>query len=78
MGTGSSFITGGRYIGGPYGAAARFGMRRATLQSRMRKHGISRAPRADISASADISAGFLRHCILLQTKANPLASSHHM
>ena len=78
MGTGSLFITGGRSIGGPSGAVARLGMKRTTLQSRMRKLAISRVPHADISASADISAEFLRHPILLQTKANPLASSNHL
>ncbi|MGH8646629.1 MAG: helix-turn-helix domain-containing protein, partial [Gammaproteobacteria bacterium] len=31
-------------IGGPSGAAARLGMKRTTLQSRMRKLGLSRHP----------------------------------
>jgi DNA-binding NtrC family response regulator len=42
MGTGYFFMTGGRSIGGSSGAAARLGMKRTTLQSKMRKLGISR------------------------------------
>jgi len=42
MGTGYFFMTGGRSIGGPSGAAARLGMKRTTLQSKMQKLGISR------------------------------------
>jgi len=32
----------GWLVGGPYGAAARLGMKRTTLVARMKKHGISR------------------------------------
>src|SRR5438132_13488483 len=42
MGTGYFFMTGGRSIGGSSGAAARLGMKRTTLQSKMQKLGISR------------------------------------
>ena len=42
MGTGYFFMTGGRTIGGSSGAAARLDMKRTTLQSKMRKLGISR------------------------------------
>ena len=34
----------GWLVGGPYGAAARLGMKRTTLIARMRKHGILRPP----------------------------------
>jgi formate hydrogenlyase transcriptional activator len=34
----------GWLVGGPYGAAARFGMKRTTLIARMKRHGILRAP----------------------------------
>ena len=42
MGTCYFFMTGGRSIGGSSGAAARLGMKRTTLQSKIRKLGISR------------------------------------
>jgi formate hydrogenlyase transcriptional activator len=42
MGIGYFFMTGGRSIGGHSGAAARLGMKRTTLQSKMQKLGISR------------------------------------
>jgi hypothetical protein len=42
MGTGYFFMTGGRSIGGSSGAAARLGVKWTTLQSKMRKLGISR------------------------------------
>jgi formate hydrogenlyase transcriptional activator len=31
-------------VGGPYGAAARLGLKRTTLIARMKKHGIFRPP----------------------------------
>jgi formate hydrogenlyase transcriptional activator len=31
-------------VGGPYGAAARLGLKRTTLVARMKKHGILRLP----------------------------------
>jgi formate hydrogenlyase transcriptional activator len=34
----------GWLVGGPYGAAARLGMKRTTLIARMKKHGILRPP----------------------------------
>ena len=34
----------GWVVGGPYGAAARLGMKRTTLIARMKKHGIFRPP----------------------------------
>jgi transcriptional regulator with GAF, ATPase, and Fis domain len=34
----------GWLVGGPYGAAARLGMKRTTLIARMKKHGILRHP----------------------------------
>jgi len=42
VGTGDFFMTGGRSIGGSSGAAARLGMKRTTLQSKMQKLGIAR------------------------------------
>jgi len=69
-------MTGGRSIGGSSGAAARLGMKRTTLQSRMGKLGSSRAPDADISAHADMSARLLRHGIPHPAKACSLASSN--
>ena len=34
----------GWVIGGPYGAAAKLGMKRTTLMARMKRHGILRPP----------------------------------
>jgi formate hydrogenlyase transcriptional activator len=36
--------TSGWVVGGPYGAAARLGLKRTTLVARMKKHGIFRPP----------------------------------
>jgi formate hydrogenlyase transcriptional activator len=40
----SALETSGWVVGGPYGAAARLGLKRTTLIARMKKHGIFRAP----------------------------------
>jgi len=40
----SAFEASGWVVGGPYGAAARLGLKRTTLVARMKKHGILRLP----------------------------------
>src|ERR1700740_922065 len=42
----------GWLVGGPYGAAARLGMKRTTLIARMKKHGIFRPPDENLSEAA--------------------------
>lgn len=42
----------GWLVGGPYGAAARLGMKRTTLIARMKKHGIFRPPDEDLGQAA--------------------------
>jgi formate hydrogenlyase transcriptional activator len=51
----------GWLVGGPYGAAARLGMKRTTLIARMKKHGILRPPdeNRDQAALADSPTRFL-------------------
>jgi formate hydrogenlyase transcriptional activator len=40
----SALEASGWVVGGPYGAAARLGLKRTTLVARMKKHGILRLP----------------------------------
>jgi transcriptional regulator with GAF, ATPase, and Fis domain len=42
----------GWLVGGPYGAAARLGMKRTTLIARMKKHGILRPPDENLNEAA--------------------------
>ena len=48
----SALETSGWVVGGPYGAAARLGLKRTTLVARMKKHGIFRPPEEAIHDQA--------------------------